>query len=149
MTKNLNSLDQYTADQVGIRSILRITRNPGLVGLGLWGGWRTSWYGATGHRTYFLACTHSKAWRARNQLDTIRRQPGGILPLCWHFTPHGLGFRRLRKRGAVSMTKCKKRGMMLFEIEDVQSEQFGGTPKAEGLAWSGVQLPVILSKKSS
>lgn len=37
MTKNLNSLDQYTAAQVEIRGILRITRNPGLIGLGLWG----------------------------------------------------------------------------------------------------------------
>jgi uncharacterized membrane protein len=37
LTKNLNSLDQYTAAQVEIRGILRITRNPGLIGLGLWG----------------------------------------------------------------------------------------------------------------
>jgi len=37
LTKNLNSLDRYTADQVEIRGILRITRNPGLIGLGLWG----------------------------------------------------------------------------------------------------------------
>jgi uncharacterized membrane protein len=37
LTRNLNSLDHYTADQVEIRGILRITRNPGLIGLGLWG----------------------------------------------------------------------------------------------------------------
>ena len=37
------------------------------------------------------------------------------------------------------MTKCKKRSMMLPEIEHVRGEQLRGTPEARRLAWSGVQ----------
>jgi hypothetical protein len=39
------------------------------------------------------------------------------------------------------MTKCKKRSMMLPEIERVHGEQLRGTPEAQRLAWSGVQCP--------
>src|SRR3990167_11103776 len=42
---------------------------------------------------------------------------------------------------AVSMTKRKKSSMMLPEIESVRREQLRGTPEAQRLAWSGVQLP--------
>src|SRR4030065_196795 len=42
---------------------------------------------------------------------------------------------------AVSMTKCKKRSMMLPEIKSVRSEQFRGTLEAQRLAWPGVQFP--------
>lgn len=39
------------------------------------------------------------------------------------------------------MAKCKKRSVMLREIQRGRSEQFPGTPKAQRLAWSGVQFP--------
>ena len=42
---------------------------------------------------------------------------------------------------AVSMTKRKKRSMMLPEIKSVRSEQFGRTLEAQRLAWPGVQFP--------
>src|SRR5680860_664637 len=42
---------------------------------------------------------------------------------------------------AVSMTKCKKRSMMLSEIERVRSEQLCGTSEAQRFAWPGIQLP--------
>ena len=35
---------------------------------------------------------------------------------------------------AVSMTKCKKRGMMLPDIESVGGKQLSGTPEAKRLA---------------
>ena len=39
------------------------------------------------------------------------------------------------------MTKCKKRGMMLLEIESVWGEQLCGTSEAQRLSWPGVQFP--------
>src|SRR5665811_311017 len=42
---------------------------------------------------------------------------------------------------AVSMTKCKKRSMMLLEVKSVWSEKLCGAFEAQRLAWSGVQLP--------
>ncbi len=39
------------------------------------------------------------------------------------------------------MTKCKKRSMMLPEVESVRREQFRGTLEAQRLAWPGVQFP--------
>jgi len=39
------------------------------------------------------------------------------------------------------MTKCKKRSMMLPEIERVRGEQLRGTPEARRLAWSDIQCP--------
>ena len=39
------------------------------------------------------------------------------------------------------MTKCKKRSMMLPEIERVRGEQLCGTPEAQRLARPGIQLP--------
>src|SRR3989338_8777450 len=39
------------------------------------------------------------------------------------------------------MTKCKKRSMMLPEIESVRGEQLRGTFEAQRLARSGVQCP--------
>lgn len=42
---------------------------------------------------------------------------------------------------AVSMTTCKKRSMMLFEIESVRGEQLSGAPEAQRLARSSVQFP--------
>ena len=39
------------------------------------------------------------------------------------------------------MTKCKKRSMMLPEIERVPSEQLRWTPEAQRLAGSGIQYP--------
>jgi len=39
------------------------------------------------------------------------------------------------------MTKCKKRRMMLPEIERVWGEPLSGTPDVQRLAWSGVQCP--------
>jgi hypothetical protein len=35
---------------------------------------------------------------------------------------------------AISLTKCKKRSMMLPEIERVRGEQLCGTPEAQRLA---------------
>src|SRR3989338_4227140 len=42
---------------------------------------------------------------------------------------------------AVSMTKCKKRSMMLPEIKSVRGEQLRGALEAQRLAWPGVQFP--------
>ena len=39
---------------------------------------------------------------------------------------------------AVSMTNCKKRSMMLPEIERIRGKQLGGALEAQRLAWPGV-----------
>ena len=42
---------------------------------------------------------------------------------------------------AVSNSKCKKRSMMLPEIESVRGKQLSRALEAKGLAWPGVQPP--------
>ena len=52
-----------------------------------------------------------------------------------------LGREPLKYLWAVLMTKCKKRSMMLSEIERAWSEQLCGTSEAQRFAWPSIQLP--------
>ena len=45
------------------------------------------------------------------------------------------------QKWVVSMTTCKKRNMLLPEIERVRGEPLRGTPEAQRLTWLGVQPP--------
>jgi hypothetical protein len=42
---------------------------------------------------------------------------------------------------AVSLTKCKKRSMMLSEIESIRSKQLGRAFKPKRLTGSGIEFP--------
>lgn len=39
------------------------------------------------------------------------------------------------------MIRCKKRSIMLREIESIQGEQLCRTHEAKGLAWPGIRFP--------
>ena len=86
------------------------------------------------------ADAQSRGGRRMSRHDPAARTVAPSRPPRWDATPSRMGVDGSYD-WAVSMTKCKKRSMMLPEIERIRGEQLCGTFEAQRLAWPSIQLP--------